>query len=127
MNIVRWARLQWDRVTAWICIFAGGIAIVTGWAAVGREALTAQQIPYIISGGIGGLFLLGVGAVLWLSADLRDEWRKLDEIARQHSAAPPLAVDESDPFVPAQLADQQTTTTASVPPSRRRRPIAAQG
>ena len=38
----------------------------------------AAQLPYIISGGIGGIFLLGVGATLWLSADLRDEWRKLD-------------------------------------------------
>jgi hypothetical protein len=29
-----------------------------------------------------GLFLLGLGALLWLSADLRDEWRKLDAIDR---------------------------------------------
>ena len=71
---------------------------------VGREALTAQQIPYIISGGIGGLFLLGLGAMLWLSADLRDEWRKLDAIERQlrvesdtHSE-PSHA--EPDPFEP---------------------------
>jgi hypothetical protein len=28
-----------------------------------------------------GLFLLGVGATVWISADLRDEWRKLDELA----------------------------------------------
>jgi len=36
--------------------------------------------PYIISGGIGGVFFLGLGATLWISADLRDEWRKLDRI-----------------------------------------------
>jgi hypothetical protein len=29
-----------------------------------------------------GLFLLGLGALLWVSADLRDEWRKLDSIDR---------------------------------------------
>jgi hypothetical protein len=29
-----------------------------------------------------GLFLLGLGALLWLAADLRDEWRKLDSIDR---------------------------------------------
>jgi hypothetical protein len=27
-----------------------------------------------------GLFALALGATLWLSADLRDEWRKLDDI-----------------------------------------------
>jgi hypothetical protein len=29
-----------------------------------------------------GLFLLGLGALLWVSADMRDEWRKLDAIDR---------------------------------------------
>jgi hypothetical protein len=37
-------------------------------------------MPYIASGGLGGIFLLGLGSTLWLSADLRDEWRKLDEL-----------------------------------------------
>ena len=42
------------------------------------------------------MFLLGVGAMLWLSADLRDEWRKLDRIEQairesRSSALPPLA------------------------------------
>jgi len=34
----------------------------------------------MISGGILGLFLLGSAGVLYLSADMRDEWRKLDNI-----------------------------------------------
>ncbi|MPY86224.1 MAG: hypothetical protein GEV00_24055, partial [Actinophytocola sp.] len=33
-----------------------------------------------MSGGIGGLFILWLGTTLWLSADLRDEWRKLDAL-----------------------------------------------
>jgi hypothetical protein len=78
MNVLRWARVQWDRVAAWICVLLGAIALLLGWNGVADEALTAQQLPYIISGGIGGLFLLGLGGILWLSADLRDEWRKLD-------------------------------------------------
>ncbi|MGH9037716.1 MAG: hypothetical protein ACRD0O_18310, partial [Acidimicrobiia bacterium] len=40
----------------------------------------AQQMPYIVSGGLGGIFLIGLSATLWLSADLRDEWRKLDRV-----------------------------------------------
>lgn len=80
MNVVQWARGQWDRVSAWILISLGGLAVVLGWLGVRTEALTQKQIPYIISGGIGGLLLVAVGAMLWLSADLRDEWRKLDRI-----------------------------------------------
>ena len=82
MNASRWARAQWDRVVAGALFAAGALALVMGWVGVSKEALTAAQIPYVISGGLGGIFLLGLGAVFWLSADLRDEWRKLDDIER---------------------------------------------
>jgi hypothetical protein len=78
MDVGKWLRLQWDRVLAWAFVAAGAIALIVGWAGVSGTAYAAGQLPYIISGGIGGIFLLGVGATLWLSADLRDEWRKLD-------------------------------------------------
>jgi hypothetical protein len=98
VNALRWARTQWDRVSAWCFIGVGAIAIVVGWNGVSSEALTAQQVPYIVSGGIGGLFLLGVGTMLWLSADLRDEWRKLDAIERntRPSVEGEVEADEAD-------------------------------
>jgi hypothetical protein len=80
MNPAKWLRLQWDRTLAWVLVAAGAIALIVGWIGVSGTAYSAEQLPYIISGGIGGIFLLGVGATLWLSADLRDEWRKLDRI-----------------------------------------------
>ncbi|GAA0616668.1 hypothetical protein GCM10009547_18450 [Sporichthya brevicatena] len=80
MTYLRWARTQWDRVGAWVCVGLGVLALLIGWRGVANEALTPQQLPYIISGGIGGLFLLGLGGMLWISADLRDEWRKLDAL-----------------------------------------------
>lgn len=100
MNFLHWARGQWDRVSAWVLIGAGGLAIVLGWLGVRGEALTQKQIPYIISGGIGGLFLLAVGTMLWLSADLRDEWRKLDAIERATREAASLPGPDEDPFGP---------------------------
>jgi hypothetical protein len=72
--------LQWDRAAAWAFALAGAVVLLLGWFGVSRYAYPADQLPYIVSGGIGGLFLLGVGATLWLSADVRDEWRKLDLI-----------------------------------------------
>ena len=47
---------------------------------VSRSAYSAESLPYIVSGGFFGLLAVGAGGVLWLSADLRDEWRKLDGI-----------------------------------------------
>lgn len=71
---------QWDRTTAVAAAVAGVVVLVLGWLGVSGTAYPAEQLPYIISGGIGGLFLLGVSSMLWLSADLHDEWRKLDRI-----------------------------------------------
>jgi hypothetical protein len=58
----------------------GVIALIGGWVGVRGTPVLAEQTRYIVSGGIGAVFLLGLGATLWLSADLRDEWRKLDRI-----------------------------------------------
>ena len=79
-DLIGWVRLQWDRVGAWACLLAGVITLIVGWAGVSQTAYTAKQLPYIAGCGLGGLFLLGAAAMLWLSADLRDEWRKLDRI-----------------------------------------------
>ncbi|MCU1692668.1 MAG: hypothetical protein JWM64_1759 [Frankiales bacterium] len=69
---------QWDRTMAWVAVSLGLLALLVGWIGVSRTGYVFEQMPYVVSGGIGGLFLLGLGAMLWLSADLRDEWRKLD-------------------------------------------------
>jgi len=79
-DIVSWVREQWDRCAAWVCVAAGVVMLILGWVGVSDTPYTAKQIPYLASNGLGGIFLLGLGAMLWLSADLRDEWRKLDRI-----------------------------------------------
>lgn len=80
MELGRWLRLAWDRAAALALIAAGAVALILGWIGVSGEAFPAKQLPYLISGGIAGVFILGLGALCWLSADLRDEWTKLDRI-----------------------------------------------
>ena len=72
--------LFWDRVAAVTCVVVAVITLIVGWVQVSSYSQAGDQIPYVMSAGIGGLFLLAVGLTLWLSADLRDEWRKLDVI-----------------------------------------------
>lgn len=80
MELLKWLRLQWDRVFGAAAVITGAVALLTGWSKVSATPYPAEQIPYVVSAGLGGLFLLGVGATLWHSADLRDEWRKLDRL-----------------------------------------------
>ncbi|HEX9684066.1 MAG TPA: hypothetical protein VGA13_13360 [Acidimicrobiales bacterium] len=90
------ARAHWDRLGAWFAIIIGALLLVAGWVGASGEELPAGQLPFLISGGLGGLLLVGVGAMLWLSADLRDEWRKLDELDERLASAgigPPLDRD----------------------------------
>ena len=78
MSVLRsFLKNQWDRVGAWICVVAGALALLAGWVGVSGTDETWKQIPYVVSGGLVGIYLLGLAAMLWLSADLRDEWREL--------------------------------------------------
>ena len=87
MELFKWLRLQWDRVLGATAVLIGAVALLTGWSKVSATPYPAEQIPYVVSAGLGGLFLLGVGATLWHSADLRDEWRKLDRLEEKLDAA----------------------------------------
>ncbi|HLF39853.1 MAG TPA: hypothetical protein VI854_00120 [Acidimicrobiia bacterium] len=77
-NFVRWLRADWDRVLGFALIVVGALLVLFGYFGASDSPYVDQAISYLISGGIGGLFLLGAGATLLISADLHDEWRKLD-------------------------------------------------
>jgi hypothetical protein len=78
MNTV--LRSQWDRALAVAFAVGGAIALLIGWLGISGTALSYKQLPYIISGGLFGVVLVGIGLTVYLSADLRDEWRKLDSL-----------------------------------------------
>jgi hypothetical protein len=80
MELMRWIRVQAERVAAMAAVLAGGICLLLGWLGVSSKVYLGEQIPYIVSGGLLGISLIAIGSVLWLSADLADEWRKLDRI-----------------------------------------------
>jgi hypothetical protein len=97
-------RSEWDRAAALAALVLGVAAMVNGWVGVSGTAYSAEQMPYIVGGGLVGIFLLGVAAVLWLSADLRDEWRKLadldDRLTRLDGRPAALATPVTTPVQP---------------------------
>ena len=80
MDLKTWLRAQWDRSLGAGAVIAGLVAILVGYHGVAGTPFPAEQIPYVVSGGVLGIALIGIGLTSWLSADLRDEWRKLDRI-----------------------------------------------
>lgn len=83
MDVKRWLRANWDRAAAWFCVVLGVVFLFIGWEGVSKSAYPAEQLPFILSGGIGGALMVALGATLLISADLRDEWQKLDRIEKK--------------------------------------------
>ena len=82
---MKWCRLHADRLSAFVLMLAGAVFIVVGWVGVSGEVYIANQVPYVVSGGIGGLAFLIVAATLWLSSDMNDEWHELDRLDAHQS------------------------------------------
>jgi hypothetical protein len=64
----------------WVLAGTGGLLIAVGWFGVSGNALPARQLPYLVSGGIGGLALVTLGAVLLAGQDVRRELVRLDRL-----------------------------------------------
>lgn len=81
----------------------GAVALLVGYFGVSGTLDPAKQLPYLISGGVGGLFLLGVAAALLFSADLgatrADIGRLSDQVAQMSEQVAELqaALDGSRP------------------------------
>jgi hypothetical protein len=84
-------RAHWDRALALGLTVVGVVMLVVGYYRISHTPYPAEQLPLLMSAGVGSLFLLGLGATLWLSADLRDEWHKLDELTGSSDDVTPVA------------------------------------
>jgi hypothetical protein len=121
VEFLSWVRDQWDRVGAVVLVVAGALALLFGWLGISDAVLPSEQLPYLLSGGLVGVFLLGLGATLWLSADLRDDWRKLDRLEELVSGQADVAVDQPVEANGASAAGDVELVSANG--SRRRRPM----
>lgn len=91
-------RRNWDRAGAIALVVLGLLFLLVGWFGVSGTGLVAEQNPYLASGGLGGIALLAIGCTLWVSADLQDQWRRLDALeellrAQSGGAAAPTTVE----------------------------------
>jgi hypothetical protein len=109
MGFVSWVRTQWDRAAAVAALLIGVVSLLLGWIGVSGTSYVAKQIPYVVSGALFGVFMIGIAAAIWLSADLRDEWRELRGI-RLELRAQTLAAAGHNPY-----GDPAADTTGVIP------------
>ena len=64
----------------WALVIIGGLLVVAGYIGVSGKDSEALQLPYLASGGIGGLAVVGLGSALLISADVRLERERLSAI-----------------------------------------------
>ena len=101
-------RAQWDRFLGIAAVVGGAVVLVVGYLGVSGTSYPAEQLPYIVSGGLVGVLLVAGGGTLWLSADLRDEWLVLSDIRQELQRLEP----EPPPPVEAAPAPRRRTARA---------------
>ena len=119
MHLTTWLRAEWDRVAGYSLIGLGLVALLAGISGVRHAKDVVDQLAYLTSGGIGAMFLLGVGATLLLSADLHDDWRKLHRVEQKLDRVEALLREGEEPAAPVQQAPAQASA-----PLRRARLLA---
>jgi hypothetical protein len=58
----------------WVVAVAGGVLLLGAYLGISKETDVARQIPYLVSGGMGGMALVILGAAL-VVADKLEETR----------------------------------------------------
>lgn len=86
----RWAAKATRPWAGWVFIGVGALLVLLGYLGVSREAIVEKQIPFLISGGIGGVLLCVVGAYFLGTEELRKDSGRLDRleqmVAELHAA-----------------------------------------
>lgn len=67
----------------WAFYGFGVLLVLLGWLGISGEAVVAKQLPYLISGGIGGLLLAVLGAYLLGIEALRRDSGRLERLEQQ--------------------------------------------
>jgi hypothetical protein len=76
----KWVGRATRPVWGWILVGLGFLLVLIGYLGISREALVAKQLPYLISGGIGGIALVGFGAMLVGTEDLKRTYERIDHL-----------------------------------------------
>lgn len=78
--------LSWRQVGAAVFLVLGAILIAIGWVGVSQNNQVWQQMPYFVSGGVGGLALVLVGLGLYNAHQHAVDQAQVGELCRRLQA-----------------------------------------
>src|SRR5581483_2548308 len=71
------------RLCAGVLTLAGVITVLVGYAQLRDESDIVLQLPYLMSAGVGGLVLVGLGALALIQCQMRVQTRRFCELTDQ--------------------------------------------
>lgn len=80
----------------WAFYGFGALLVLLGYLGVSGESVVAKQLPYLISGGIGGLLLAVLGAYFLGIEELRKDGGRLDRMEKQVAELHRALLDRAD-------------------------------
>jgi hypothetical protein len=98
---------------------AGLVAVLVGYLGVRDESHIELQLPYLISGGLGGLVLMGLGALVLIQYQMRVQARRFAEMTDTLDEWKEQAIAELRGFLEGAQIDVEVLTPATN--GRRRR------
>src|SRR2546423_507489 len=78
----RWVGKATRPVVGWVLLAISALFILFGWIGVSGTPVVAKQIPYVVSGGIFGVFLAVFGAYFLGTEELRKDSGRLDRLEK---------------------------------------------
>lgn len=73
-------KARWRTIAGWGAVAIGAVVLFIGYLGVSDQTIVAKQLPYLISGGIGGLVFVGAGVGLLIAEDLRAERSRIGRV-----------------------------------------------
>jgi hypothetical protein len=71
---------DWRELAAVAFAVLGGIMMVVGWVGVSQSTEVIDQLPYLFSGGLGGVVCVIIGLGLYISRNHAREQARIDEV-----------------------------------------------
>jgi MYXO-CTERM domain-containing protein len=111
------------RAAAVFLTIAGLIAVIIGYLGVRNQNDIVLQAPYFISGGVGGLALLGLGALALIQYQMRQQARRFAEVTESLDEWKEAALAEIRGFLEGAQIEVEVLAPASNGRTRSRRPV----
>lgn len=98
------------KATAAVCTVLGLVAVVIGYLGVRDQNDIVLQLPYLASGGVGGLALIGVGAMALIRSQMKEQEARFAEITEQLDDWKAAALGEIRAFLESAQVEVEVTT-----------------